>query len=89
LKNRIIISILAKITQIKEDLNINKSNLEIGSRLNYVNKNKSSEVFKVKLNQNSLTKKEKIEKVNNSIGKIIDDIIKNYYLEEIKELDFK
>lgn len=86
LKSRIIISILSKIVQIKENLNTKKGKIKIGSMLNYVNKNKSSEVFKIELEKNNLTMKERIDIIHNNIGSIIDEILKDYYLEEISNI---
>ena len=86
LKSRIVISILSKIFQIEENLNVPKNKIKVGSRLNFVNKNKSSEVLAIELEQNNLTMKERIEVIHNSIGSVIDEIIKKYYLEEISKI---
>ena len=86
IKNRIIINILAKIFEIQKTTTL--GHLKIGTKLSNTYKYKSSEVFQVELtDKNVLTlgTEEKISKVNNEIGHVIDNSLTKC-IQEIKEI---
>ena len=87
LKSRIIISILAKTFTLPSIL---EEDIELGKRLNYVDKFKSSEVLKVIFPKKNTNIKENIKKVHGDIGDIINNIIsKDKYVKQINQTGLK
>ncbi|OOM05686.1 hypothetical protein [Clostridium saccharobutylicum] len=81
IKSKIIILLLSKLIEIKNRINIGE--LKSGSRLTKIDINKSTEVFKIILDQKNImsTAKENIDQVNSKVEDIINNVIEKFSLD--------